>query len=173
MKFSSYSFFVNVYIYILSYLFFSMAKVLIVYGTTSGNTEWVVTNVAKSLTAAGLEVTTERCEMSEPSSIPNYDVVLLASPTYNVGKLQENFDEYYKKFITNKFDGKKFACIALGDSKLYDIFGGAKDFLEKGVKEVGGVQILPTLMIDGMVYGRETEWETWGTALGKVINGNT
>jgi flavodoxin len=85
-----------------------MAKVLIVYGTTSGNTEWVVTNVAKSLTASGHEVTTERCEMSEPSSIPNYDVVLLACPTYNVGKLQENFDEYYKKFITNKFDGKKF-----------------------------------------------------------------
>jgi flavodoxin len=146
-------------------------KILIVYGTASGNTQWVVKYVAESLVEMKFDVKVERCEVSNPSSISEYDLIILASPTYNVGKLQENFEEYYNEFIKLKFPLKKFALIALGNSKMYDIFGGAKDYLEKGVKQVEGELILPTLMIDGGVYEREEEWKNYGLAIGKTLNG--
>ncbi|MEI6462158.1 MAG: flavodoxin family protein [bacterium] len=146
-----------------------MGKIIFVYATTSGNTEWVVKSVSEAMKEAGNEVTLQRVEGAKVDDLNNYDLIVLACPTYGEGQMQEYFDPFYKEFITKKFTGKKFASIALGDSKNYDVFCGAADRLDEGIKAVEGVQIMPTLRIDGMVYGREEEWKTWGKTLASVF----
>ena len=146
-----------------------MGKVLFVYGTTSGNTEWVCKNVSDAVKEAGNEIVLQRVEGVKMDEVGNYDLVVLACPTYGVGRLQEYFEPFFNDFVTKKFPDKKFACIALGDSKHYDVFCGAAEILEKGVVSVSGVQIMPTLRIDGMVFGREEEWKTWGKTLAQVL----
>ncbi|MEI6886641.1 MAG: flavodoxin family protein [bacterium] len=146
-----------------------MGKIIFVYGTTSGNTEWVVKSVSDAMKEAGNEITLQRVEGVKIDELNNYDLIVLASPTYGEGHLQEYFEPFYKDFVTKQFTNKKFASIALGDSKNYDVFCGAADILDEGIKKVGGVQIMPTLRIDGMVFGREEEWKTWGKTLASVL----
>ena len=148
-----------------------MSKVVFIYGTTSGNTEWVVKSVSEAMKEAQMEVELVRVEGAKLEDLAKYDLVVFASPTYGVGNLQEYFEPFFNEFRKQKFEGKKFAGIALGDSKNYDVFCGAADVLEKGIKEVGGVLVMPILRIDGMVFGREAEWKTWGNTLSKVFQG--
>jgi NAD(P)H dehydrogenase (quinone) len=60
----------------------SSRKVLIVYYSGSGNTEKVAEAIAEAMKASGMNVTIESAVKFDVSRLPNYDSIVLGSPTY-------------------------------------------------------------------------------------------
>lgn len=138
---------------------------IIVYGTGSGNTELVCEAVSRGLTANGFTVKMIKGELADATLLKDYDLVVLACGTWNVGKLQDYFAPFYKELVKQDLKDKPMAVIGLGDSEHYDIFCGAADWLEEAVTKVGGKQIMPTLRVDGQPHSKLGEYEQWGQSL--------
>lgn len=95
-----------------------MAKVKIIYGTCGGNTELVCHKVAEILSSKH-SVELKKAKLTEPSKIGEYDLLILSSPTYGHGQLEEYFGKFLKKLIKEDLKNKRCAVIGLGDLK-YD-----------------------------------------------------
>lgn len=125
-----------------------MASVLFVYGSTGGNTEMVVEKVAEILATKKHKIVLQRAERTNPKDLLKYDVIVLASPTYGHGLLQEHMLAFTKKLKEIDLKGKKCAVIGLGDPKYeaqYHIESAAT--LEKLLTGLGGKILLPALRI--------------------------
>lgn len=128
----------------------SMKSVLFIYGSTGGNTEMVVDNLAELLKTKKHKVIVQRAEMSNPKDLLKYDVVILASPTYGHGLLQDHMLTFTKKLKEIDLKGKACAVIGVGDPKYeaqYHIESATT--LEKVLSEQGGKLLLPALRISG------------------------
>ena len=60
----------------------SSKNVLILYYSGSGNTQKVAKTVAEAMRSSGMNVTIEEAEKFDISRLPNYDCIVLGSPTY-------------------------------------------------------------------------------------------
>jgi len=125
-----------------------MKSVLFIYGSTGGNTEMVVEKVAELLEAKKHKVVLQRAEMSQPKDVLGCDVLILASPTYGHGLLQEYMRKFIKGLKEIDLKGKPCAVIGLGDPKYeaqYHIESATT--LEKVLTDHGGKILLPALRI--------------------------
>ena len=123
-------------------------KILIIFSTVGGNTELVVDAVANLLAPDIFEITKKRAEISDPQEIKNFDLTILASPTYNQGTLEDNFKTFVKDFVKQDFSNQKFAIIGLGDSKYYpEYLTESASILEDIIKKTGGQMVVPALRI--------------------------
>ncbi|MCK5612791.1 flavodoxin family protein [Candidatus Pacearchaeota archaeon] len=127
-----------------------MTSVLFIYGSTGGNTEMVVENVAEIIKAQKHKVTVQRAEMSEARDLLKYDVIILASPTYGHGLLQEHMLAFTKKLKEIDLKGRTCAVIGVGDPKYeaqYHVESATT--LEKILTSHGGELLLPALRVSG------------------------
>ncbi len=125
-----------------------MSKVLIVFSTVGGNTGLVVEKVRQMLSNKGFEVTKKRVDVSEPTEIKDYDLTILASPTYNQGTLEDHFKNFIKEFSNQNWKSHKFAVIGLGDTKYYpEYLTEAATILEEKIQEKNGQLVTPALRI--------------------------
>ncbi len=60
----------------------SSKNVLILYYSGSGNTQKVAKTVAEAMRSSGMNITIEEAEKFDVSRLPNYDCIVLGSPTY-------------------------------------------------------------------------------------------
>lgn len=126
-----------------------MAKIKIVYGTGGGNTELVCEKVTQVLQSRGHEVTMLKAKLTDPVVLMDpvqsgtFDLLILASPTYGHGQLEQYFEKFLAKMEAVDLTGKNCAIIGLGDPKYDNDYHieSAKvimDFLKrKGAKIVG------------------------------------
>lgn len=140
-----------------------MSKALIIYGTTTGNTEDMADIVRQGLEAAGLETTVKNVTDAAMSDLNgDHDLLLLGCPAYgdDAIELQEDFAEFYEQMDGIDLNGKPFAVFAPGDSS-YEFFCGSVDMLEEKMTEMGGKLVQDGLKIDGdpADYGDEiADW---------------
>ena len=115
-----------------------MAKVGLFYGSTTGKTA----DAAEKIQAAlGGESVVAMFEISdvEPSDLLNYDYLIIGSPTWNVGDLQDDWDAIIDDMDSLDFSGKTVAYFGTGDSVGYaDNFQDAIGILEEKVASLGG-----------------------------------
>ncbi|MBP7671087.1 flavodoxin domain-containing protein [Candidatus Gracilibacteria bacterium] len=97
-----------------------MAKVKIVYGSGGGNTEVVCEKVEQVMRDLGHEVVLLKAKVSEPSDIGEFDLLILASPTYGHGILESYFGEFLEKLRGVDLQGRLCGIIGLGDPKYDD-----------------------------------------------------
>lgn len=151
-----------------------MAKIKIIYGSTSGNTELVSDKVAQVLGAAGHVVTTQRVERSSSEDIAGNDLTILASSTYGHGVLQEHFEQHGQRLLGGDLTGQRFAVIGLGDPKYdseYNIESAA--ILEKMVLDHGGELVCDSLRVNRNPIPKLAKNVTaWATALATTLGGN-
>jgi flavodoxin I len=140
-------------------------NVLVVYGTTSGNSELVAEAVCDGICSTGVNSKTSKSELTEIVMLSEADLVILVCSTWNVGLLNDHFIKFHDDLKTSKMPGKRFAIVGLGDSKHYDIFCGAADILEQTVKDIGGVLATETVRIDGPPHRILKEMKEWGAKL--------
>lgn len=95
-----------------------MSKIKIIYGTCGGNTELVCEKVAEVLSIKH-NVELKKAKITNSNEIGDYDLLILASPTYGHGQLETYFDKFLKKLEKENLNGKKCAVIGLGNLK-YD-----------------------------------------------------
>jgi len=148
-----------------------MSSVLIVFGSTGGNTELVCDKVAEVLTNSKHLVTVKRAEQSAISDFEGFDVLVFASSTYGQGLLQDYFEPLYFEIKKAGLKGKKCAVIGLGDNKYnVEYVVEAAKILENMVKDGGGELIVPSLRVNKTpVTVLNTLINDWAVNLSKAI----
>ena len=139
-----------------------MAKVLVVYVTTTGNTEKMAGIISESAKAAGADVTCKTVGDASVSELAGYDVVAFGSPAMGAEVLEEAEMEPFFSEAEGKLSGKKVAVFG-----SYDWCDG--EWLrtwEDRVKEAGA-----TLAADNLKAHLEpdddavAECKAWGAKL--------
>ena len=87
----------------------ALKKVLILYYSGSGNTQKMAKAIAEAMKSSGINVTVEDSGNFDISLLPNYDSIVLGSPTYfsNVAwQIKKVIDESIVHYRGGKLKGK-------------------------------------------------------------------
>ncbi len=144
-----------------------MSNILIVYGSTTGNTEGVAEAIGKQLRTAGHDVTVLDAANATPEGLcDGHDAVLFGCSAWGTDEveLQPDFDALFEAFDQINAKGCKTACFATGDSS-FEHFCGAVDVIEARLVELGAVLMQEGLKIDGDLQAGEAEVEDWTSRL--------
>ncbi len=144
-----------------------MGKALVVYGSTSGNTESVARVVAKTLEGQGLAVDLRDVAGIEPKGLAEgYDLIVLGCSTWGDEdiELQEDFIPLYDAMETAGLSGKNVAVFGCGDSS-FTHFCGAVDAIAAKAASLGATIPEQPLKIDG--DPDDDEVRDWATGLAK------
>ncbi|WP_316899587.1 flavodoxin [Pseudodesulfovibrio indicus] len=128
-----------------------MSKTLIVFGSTTGNTESVGDDIAKVLERNGHNVTVVNAAQAAVENMAEgYDCVFLGSSTWGDEdiELQDDFVPVYENLDKAGLSGKRVAVFGCGDSS-YTHFCGAVDAIEEKSEQLGAVLLGDPLKIDG------------------------
>ena len=117
-------------------------KILVVYGTETGNAELVADDIQEQL-AADFDVSCEDMASADPTTLSEDDRLILVCSTYGDGELPNSAQPFFSKLKDQcpDLNGVKFAAFGLGDS-FYETFNKgsaiiADALLELGASEVG------------------------------------
>ena len=144
-----------------------MSKALIVYGSTTGNTESAAEVIEKVLKENGIETNLKSVVTASVSDLKeDYDLILLGSSTWGDDEieLQADFAEFYEAMDGIALDDKKVAVFGCGDSS-YTYFCGAVDAIEEKVRKIGGITIVDPLKIDGDPDDADEEIADWASSI--------
>lgn len=144
-----------------------MAKALVVYGSTTGNTEIVAREIGRILLEKGVEVMVKDVTATTVEELGNgYDLTLLGSSTWGEAEIefQEDFTSFYEEMSRAEIKGDKVAIFGCGDSS-YEFFCGAVDLLEEKVGDLGGIIVNESLRIDGDPMDATAEIAAWVEAV--------
>ena len=115
-------------------------RIKLIYGSDTGNTELVTTDLVKLLDKEEVEVKTVD-EIAE-DDWQSHSYYLLGIPTWYDGELQSDWEEYFEEFKTIDFTGKKVAIFGLGDQLGYEEwFCDGIGILAKEILKNGGTVI--------------------------------
>ena len=126
-------------------------KALIIFGSTTGNTEEMAEIVRGALAKSGVETEMKNVTDATLEDLAGgHDLLILGCPAYgdDAIELQEDFADYYEQIDDARLNGRPFAVFAPGDSS-YEYFCGSVDMLEDKLQELGGELIQNGLKIDG------------------------
>ncbi|HRY13794.1 MAG TPA: flavodoxin [Syntrophomonadaceae bacterium] len=141
-----------------------MEKALIIYGSSTGNTEKIAQVLAQELKTR-FDVTLLDVTDAEPRDMTTNDVLLLGSSTWYDGQLQEDFQEFYDSMDEVDLKGKRVAVFGTGDSS-WDEFCAAVDILEEKVLELNAEIMAPGFKWDGEVTEEALpDIRTWASKL--------
>lgn len=112
-----------------------MAKIGIFFGSTEGNTERVVTQIVEFL---GDDAELHNVNSSTAEDMQDYDYLILACPTWEIGRLQEDWDSFIDEIENVDYSGKKITYVGLGDADGYpDTFQDALGIIHDRIKDKG------------------------------------
>jgi flavodoxin short chain len=148
-----------------------MNKALIIFGTTTGNTESMCEIIEQVLVDAGCEAEVKNVVDAQVADLTaEHDVLLLGCAAYGEDtiELQDDFDEFYQQLDGTQLNGKKVAVFAPGDSS-YEYFCGSVDMLEEKMEALGGELVAAGLKIDGDPDDSKDEIVAWAKSVAESI----
>jgi len=141
-----------------------MATVLIVYGSTTGNTEFLAQGIAAILmNKYGHTVTVKDVAGTSVEDLGHgYDLTMLGSSTWGDDgiEFQEDFAPFYEDLHRADLKNKSVAIFGCGDSS-YEHFCGAVDLLEEMMAQLGARVMGVPLRIDGDPAGAQADIQQW------------
>ncbi|WP_082209948.1 flavodoxin FldA [Fischerella sp. PCC 9605] len=118
-----------------------MAKIGLFFGTQTGNTQTEAEMIQKEFGGESV-VDLNDISKSEPSDFNEYSYIIIGCPTWNIGELQSDWEDFYDELDNINFSGKKVAYFGAGDQVGYpDTFQDAIGILEEKISEQGGETI--------------------------------
>jgi flavodoxin I len=151
-------------------------KILIVFGSSTGNTEELANTIERTLGELGHA--NELINIAETSEVDysDYDCLLLGSSTWDEGQPQLDYRFHLEDLQSSppNLEGKPFAVFGTGES-CYEFFCGGVDKLEETYASFGGRKAHESLKIDTLEEDpveneRVVEWTQ--KVMEKVIPGN-
>jgi flavodoxin len=143
-------------------------KLLIVYSSTSGHTEYVLEVLKTFLRAknAPVEVRERHVETLEPKDLLECDILLLASSTWNSteGLLPPDFAVFIRAARGLDLQGKPTCVIGLGDDRYRNTCKAAAHLMQFA-REHNGKNLLPPLPIVNEPYDQDEKIVKWGEKL--------
>lgn len=154
----------------------SSSKVLIAYGSNSGNTRLTAQRIGSRLTDHGFAVTDRDVYRMRPADLRGYDVVILGSCTWSRyvegNELEAQLPEFFHRFAESaehtRLPGTRFAIFALGRHE-YTGFAGAANHLTIFVNKLGGRLMLEPFKVDGFPHQQWNTIDHWTDQLAKTI----
>lgn len=140
-----------------------MKKVLIVYGSTTGNTKLVAGMMGSIMQKSGFDVTVKNVTDSKVSELGgSYAATMLGSSTWgdDTIEFQEDFAAFFEELDSAPLKGTNVAVFGCGDSS-YPHFCGAVDLLEERMLNLGANLLNEPLRIDGDPEGAFDEIQSW------------
>ena len=112
-------------------------KVALIYGSDTGSTEYISEIIAEKLALENIDF--KDVVTMKPPDFAEYDIMIMGIPTWYVGELQTDWDDFFEEFKTIDFTSKKVAFYALGDQYGYpDNFQDGLGILAEVVLDNGG-----------------------------------
>lgn len=113
-----------------------MAKINIIYGSTTGSTERVAGLIANKLSNHQVKLT--NISTAIENDFTSYDLLIVGTSTWGFGEQQDDWADFEAKISSLQLAGKKMAFFGLGDQDGYpDTFIDAMGILLKQFKECG------------------------------------
>lgn len=140
-----------------------MSSALIIYGSTTGNTEMVANRIGEVLSGKGISVIVKDVTEAKVSELGNgYDLTLLGTSTWGEDAIefQEDFESFFEEMDSANLKEKKVALFGCGDSS-YEYFCGAVDELEEKMEKLQANVVNIALRIDGDPDDVDTEIVEW------------
>ena len=144
-----------------------MTTALIIYGSTTGNTEAAAETIGSALRDRGVETKTLNVTDAGPGEIAGgHDLILLGCSTWGDEEIefQDDFIPFYESMEDLPLEGRNVAVFGCGDSS-YTYFCGAVDEIEKKAEAAGANIVSAPLKIDGDPGSAEDDIREWAGAL--------
>ncbi|WP_419175769.1 flavodoxin [Desulfosediminicola sp.] len=148
-----------------------MARALVVYGSTTGNTEMVAGKISEVLGEKGVEVTVKNVVDTKVAELGNgYDLTVLGASTWGMEEIefQEDFEPFFEEMKSAELSTKKVALFGCGDSS-YEYFCGAVDALESLMEKLEAKVVNEPLRIDGDPEDVHSEIEEWAEEVASAV----
>lgn len=114
-------------------------KIGLFYGTNTGVTEIVAEQLQQEMIDNGFEVDLYDIASTDLKKMDSYETLIIASPTWNDGELQDDWEVVFLDWQQYDFTGKKVGFVGLGDQEAYcDNYLDAIGRLGAYVRENGG-----------------------------------
>ena len=142
-------------------------KVLIVYGSTTGNTASIAEALSRQIGDSGHTVTLLNAADAAPDGLcDGYDAILFGCSAWGTDEveLQDDFVPLFDAFDRIHAKDRKVACFASGDSG-FEHFCGAVDVMEHRLSELGAVVMTEGLKVEGDYEAGKTDVDEWGTRI--------
>ena len=147
-----------------------MAKIILVYGSTTGNTEVLSEHVAAGLKQAGADVTVKNVIDAGVDELIDYDAIVFGCSTWGLGELQDDFIDFHDEMDGILLEGKKAAVFGPGDSDSYpDTFCDAVDILEGRLENCGALIVAESFKVDDDVEPAFEDAKTWGLRVAEAL----
>ena len=147
-----------------------MANVVVIYGSTTGNTEELAGRVAAGLKNGGVDVTVKNVTDASTDDLAGYDAIVFGCSTWGAGELQDDFIDFHEEMGDVSLQGKKAAIFGPGDSEDYpDTFCEAVNTLEDTVTKCGAEIIAESFKVDGDIDPAMDDAEAWGLGIAKSL----
>ena len=141
-----------------------MSKAIIIYGSTTGNTEMVAKQVADVLSGIGHEVTVKDVVDTKVEELGNgYDITILGGSTWGENEIefQEDFEPFFEEMERKaELKDRNVALFGCGDSS-FEYFCGAVDKLEELMIKLGAIVVNVSLRVDGDPDEWSKEIDEW------------
>lgn len=126
-----------------------MIQVLILYASSTGNTEEIADLIEKYLDPTVCETTMENIEMGDmdPQRLLQYDGILFGTYTYDDGDLPFETDIFCDTLRTVDLTGKVVGVFGSGDT-AYDEFCAAVDLMKAEFKQQNARVIQHSVKVD-------------------------
>jgi flavodoxin short chain len=144
-----------------------MGNVLIVYGSTTGNTEWVAGQLSDQIKAAGHTVEKAKAGDIAPSGLcSGKDLVLFGCSTWGQDEieLQDDFIPLFEAFDSIGASGVKTGVFGCGDED-YTHFCGAVDAITDKLNTLGAKVLGGKLKINGDPGDAAEAIKAWGQGI--------
>jgi flavodoxin I len=117
-----------------------MAKIGIFYGSSTGNTEMVAEKLQQLLTPEVADL--HNVDAAQEEDIEKYDCLILGTPTWGIGDMQDDMEDFIEILEKADLKAKKIALFGLGDQDTYpesfaDGIGALYEKLKSRSKLVG------------------------------------
>lgn len=94
-----------------------MAKIGILYGSSTGNTEMIAEKLHKILTPDLADLV--NVDSATEKEVNKYDYIILATSTWGIGDMQDDMEDFAEMLENADLKNKKVALIGLGDQDTY------------------------------------------------------
>ena len=117
-----------------------MSKIGLFFGTQTGKTESIAEMIRDEFGSSEIEL--HDMAQADVSDFDGYSKLIIASPTWDIGELQSDWDAFFPELDNMDFKGKTIAYFGTGDQLGYsDNFMDAVGILEAKISARGGKTI--------------------------------
>jgi sulfite reductase (NADPH) flavoprotein alpha-component len=137
----------------------SAGKLMVLYGTESGNSEVLADRAVKAAKKSGFQAVMKNMSDISPADLLKVSNLLVVVSTWGDGDAPETAVSFHKEFMENPMDLSKvrFSVCALGDTSYEQFCKIGKDF-DARLEQLGGTRVSPRTDCD---LDYEEPFSTW------------